>query len=140
MMLDLLFTIYYSVVCLSLSVIIFPVDLLLSLSCALSTDLAVLWILDVLVRIRISGSVPLTNGSGSGRPKNIRIRIRNTGFDLYMEDIVGGLTENHCLGRILIQPLLSATKLTSVYLLVRERKNERAATYKNIPSVEAKGA
>ncbi len=27
-----------------------------------------------------SGSVPLTNGSGSRRPKNIRIRIRNTAF------------------------------------------------------------
>jgi hypothetical protein len=25
-----------------------------------------------------SGSVPLTNGSGSGGPKNLRIRIRNT--------------------------------------------------------------
>jgi hypothetical protein len=28
-----------------------------------------------------SGSVPLTNGSGSKRPKNIRIRIRN--IDMY---------------------------------------------------------
>ncbi len=27
-----------------------------------------------------SGSGPCTNGSGSGRPKNIRIRIRNTSF------------------------------------------------------------
>ncbi len=27
-----------------------------------------------------SGSVPLTNGSGSGRPKNMRIRIPNTGY------------------------------------------------------------
>ncbi len=26
-----------------------------------------------------AGSVPYTNGSGAGRPKNIRIRIRNTG-------------------------------------------------------------
>jgi hypothetical protein len=45
---------------------------------------------DILVRIRIRGSVSLTNGSGagsvpytkgfrSGRSKNIRIRIRNTG-------------------------------------------------------------
>ncbi len=43
---------------------------------------------DILVRIRILGSVPLTNGSGSvqinywsgsWRPKNIRIRIRKTG-------------------------------------------------------------
>jgi hypothetical protein len=38
------------------------------------------WIRDILVRIRIRirilGSVPLSNGSG--RPKNIRIRIRNT--------------------------------------------------------------
>jgi hypothetical protein len=25
-----------------------------------------------------SGSIPLTNGSGSGRPKNMWIRIRNT--------------------------------------------------------------
>jgi hypothetical protein len=30
-----------------------------------------------------SGSVPLTNGSGSRRPKNIQIQIRNTGFDAY---------------------------------------------------------
>jgi hypothetical protein len=30
--------------------------------------------------IEKSGSVPLTNGSGSRRPKNIRIRIHNTGF------------------------------------------------------------
>jgi hypothetical protein len=29
-----------------------------------------------------SGSVPCTNGSGSGRPKNIRIRIRNTASPL----------------------------------------------------------
>ena len=143
--------------CLSLSLILFPADLLLSLSCrSLSTDLAVLRIRDILVRIRIRGSVPLksdqvirllillfssvtfqtatrniflqnifahyflevhlhhfseinvikksqnrrnqgfsfyfclmiegsgvgsvplTNGSGSGRPNNIRIRIRNT--------------------------------------------------------------
>ncbi len=27
-----------------------------------------------------SGSIPLTNGSGSRRPKNMWIRIRNTGF------------------------------------------------------------
>ncbi len=27
-----------------------------------------------------SGSVPLTNGSGSRRPENLQIRIRNTGF------------------------------------------------------------
>jgi hypothetical protein len=27
-----------------------------------------------------SGSIPLTSGSGSGRPKNLWIRIRNTGF------------------------------------------------------------
>jgi hypothetical protein len=27
-----------------------------------------------------SGSIPLTNGSGSGRPKNIWIRIRNTDY------------------------------------------------------------
>ncbi len=48
---------------------------------------AVLGMRDILVRIRmrtrILGSIPLTNGSGcgSGRPKNIRIRmrIRNTG-------------------------------------------------------------
>ncbi len=41
----------------------------------------VLGIRDILVRILIRGSVPLTNGSGcgSGRPKNVRIRIRNTG-------------------------------------------------------------
>ncbi len=40
---------------------------------------AMLQIRDILVRIRILGSVPLTNasGCGSGRPKNIR--IRNTG-------------------------------------------------------------
>jgi hypothetical protein len=36
-----------------------------------------------------TGSKPLTNGSGSGRPKNlwiqlIRIRIRNTGFKYKM--------------------------------------------------------
>ncbi len=33
-----------------------------------------------------SGSIPLTNGSGSGRPKNMWIRIRNTGsiwFDIF---------------------------------------------------------
>jgi hypothetical protein len=52
---------------------------------------------DILVRIRmrmgILGSVPLTNGSGcgSGRPKNIRIRmgikIRNTGtFTSFFKD------------------------------------------------------
>jgi hypothetical protein len=31
-----------------------------------------------------SGSIPLTSGSGSGRPKNmwIRIRIRNTAQDI----------------------------------------------------------
>jgi hypothetical protein len=28
-----------------------------------------------------SGSVPLTNGSGSWKPQNIRIRIRNTGYN-----------------------------------------------------------
>jgi hypothetical protein len=28
-----------------------------------------------------SGSIPLTSGSGSGRPKNVWIRIRNTGFE-----------------------------------------------------------
>ncbi len=28
-----------------------------------------------------SGSIPLTNGSGSGRPKNMWIRIRNTALD-----------------------------------------------------------
>ncbi len=39
-----------------------------------------------------SGSIPLTNGSGSGRPKNmwirwirIQIRIRNTGFSFSEE-------------------------------------------------------
>jgi hypothetical protein len=49
--------------------------------------IAVLRIRDILARIGICGSVPLTNGSGprtdgsgSGRPKNIRIRIRNTGI------------------------------------------------------------
>ncbi len=31
-----------------------------------------------------SGSVPLTNRSGSRRPKNIRIRIRNTAFYWYL--------------------------------------------------------
>ncbi len=46
--------------------------------------LAVLLMRDIFFRIRILGSVPLTKGSGSGRPKNIRIlriwiRIRNTG-------------------------------------------------------------
>ncbi len=43
----------------------------------------VLRIRDILVWIRIRGSMPLTNGSGSRRPKNIliRIRIRNTGFN-----------------------------------------------------------
>jgi hypothetical protein len=44
---------------------------------------AVLWIRDIMVRIRILGSVRLSNGPGfgSGRPNNIRIRmrIRNTG-------------------------------------------------------------
>jgi hypothetical protein len=44
----------------------------------------VLGIRDILVRIQILGSVTLTNGSGSGMPRNIRIlrirmRIRNTG-------------------------------------------------------------
>ncbi len=45
---------------------------------------AVLGIRDILVRIRIPGTVPLTNGSG--RPKNIRIlriRIPNTGCKVY---------------------------------------------------------
>jgi hypothetical protein len=32
-----------------------------------------------------SGSIPLTNGSGSNRPKNTRIRIRNTAFKLYLK-------------------------------------------------------
>ncbi len=27
-------------------------------------------------------SIPLTNGFGSMRPKNMRIRIRNTGYDV----------------------------------------------------------
>ncbi len=46
----------------------------------------VLWISDILVRIRVRiqilGSVPLTNGSvcGYGRPKNLRIRIHNIVF------------------------------------------------------------
>jgi hypothetical protein len=31
--------------------------------------------------IERSGSIPLTSGSGSGRPKNMWIRIRNTGED-----------------------------------------------------------
>ncbi len=45
-----------------------------------------LWIRDILVQIRIPGSVLVTDGSGcgSGRPENIRIlrikiRIHNTG-------------------------------------------------------------
>ncbi len=55
----------------------------------------VLWVRDILVRIRILRSVPLTNGSGresarpmrSGRPKNIRIQIRNTGtFTSFVKD------------------------------------------------------
>jgi hypothetical protein len=33
-----------------------------------------------------SGSIPLTNGSGSGRPKNTWIRIRNT-FIYTVEDV-----------------------------------------------------
>jgi hypothetical protein len=48
-------------------------------------SISVLRIHEILVRIRIRGSIPLTNGSESGRPKNIwilririRIRIRNT--------------------------------------------------------------
>jgi len=49
----------------------------------------VLGIRDILVRIRIPGSVPLTNGSGSKRAKNIRflrirIRIRNTAVFIYI--------------------------------------------------------
>jgi hypothetical protein len=57
---------------------------------------AMLGIRDILVRtrmrIRILGSVPLTNGSGcgSGRPENIRIiriRIQNTGaFTSFFKD------------------------------------------------------
>jgi hypothetical protein len=50
---------------------------------------SVLWIRDILVRIRILGSVPLYNGSGcgSGRPKNVRIlriRIHNTGNSILL--------------------------------------------------------
>ena len=33
-----------------------------------------------------AGSVPLTNGSGSGRHKNMRIRIPNTGFLCYVQE------------------------------------------------------
>ncbi len=52
---------------------------------------AVLRIHDILVRIWILGSAPLTdsNGSGCGRPKNmrIRIRIRNSGtFTSFVKD------------------------------------------------------
>ncbi len=46
-----------------------------------------------------SGSIPLTNGSGSGRPKNIRIRIPGTGFYtliLLMIDKVGVLLQVGC--------------------------------------------
>jgi hypothetical protein len=44
-----------------------------------------------------SGSIPLTNGSGSGRPQNmwirwIRIRIRNTGLDNFSIEIFYVLT------------------------------------------------
>ncbi len=35
-----------------------------------------------------SGSRPRTNGSGTGRPKNIRNRIRNTATTLYREKIM----------------------------------------------------
>jgi hypothetical protein len=35
-----------------------------------------------------SRSVLLTNGSGSGRPKNIRIRIRNTGLKVTRKNVV----------------------------------------------------
>ncbi len=35
---------------------------------------------DFCLMVEGSGSVTLTNGFGSGRPKNIRIQIRNTGF------------------------------------------------------------
>jgi hypothetical protein len=58
-------------------------------SCIFKLLIAVLWILDILLRIWIRGSVPLTNGSGSvyltngsesgsRRPKNKRILIVNT--------------------------------------------------------------
>ncbi len=35
-----------------------------------------------------SGSVPLTNGSGSGRPQNMRIRIPNTSKNSLNEDFL----------------------------------------------------
>jgi hypothetical protein len=37
-----------------------------------------------------SGSVLVTNGCGSGRPKNIRIRIRNTGANFYFLEFLYG--------------------------------------------------
>jgi hypothetical protein len=49
----------------------------------------VLRIRDILERLRILGSVAMTNGSGcgSGSHKNIRIRIRNTGtFTSFFKD------------------------------------------------------
>jgi hypothetical protein len=53
--------------------------------------LPVLRIHDILVWIRIRGSMPLNNGSGSGsrRPKNrwIRIRIRNTAINMYRSSL-----------------------------------------------------
>jgi hypothetical protein len=55
-----------------------------TMRCRLLLPRAVLGIREILVpirmRIRILGSVPLTNrsGCGSGRPRNIRIRIRET--------------------------------------------------------------
>ncbi len=44
----------------------FSRSLLLLITWMYNTFLAMLWIHDILVRIRIRGSVPLTNGSGSG--------------------------------------------------------------------------
>ncbi len=40
----------------------------------------------ICLMIEGSGSIPLTDGSGSGRPKNTWIRIRNTGFLIWLFD------------------------------------------------------
>jgi hypothetical protein len=53
--------------------------------------------------IKGSGSVTLTNGSGSKRPKNIRIRrfrIRNTGFDIRVQSCVSDPAMISICGRI----------------------------------------
>ncbi len=41
----------------------------------------------MMIEVSGAGSIPLTNGSGSGRPKNMWIRIRNIDVDSCVMDI-----------------------------------------------------